>query len=162
MDQFYGIEHQSEPEMLYSFCAEGKAPQTKSHCVFCTQPFSVTRMSEDWRVISRQLRRVLSASVIRRMSSRRSKCRQLFQEDIPRAADEIRAFLVGRYGAANEKFVKNLSYLHVFQRFLKEKDLEQYDLFHAQDLFAVFLLGYLNQTYRRPLLRRTDILRKAG
>lgn len=47
--------------------------------------------------------------------------------------------------------MKNLSYLHVFQRFLKEKDLEQYDLFHAQDLFAVFLLGYLNQAYRRPL-----------
>ncbi|MFP3822024.1 glycosyltransferase, partial [Bacillus sp. SIMBA_008] len=62
-----------------------------------------------------------------------------------------RAFLVGRYGAANEKFVKNLSYLHVFQRFLKEKDLEQYDLFHTQDLFAAFLLGYLNQTCRRPL-----------
>ncbi|MGA3762289.1 glycosyltransferase, partial [Bacillus velezensis] len=34
---------------------------------------------------------------------------------------------------------------------LKEKDLEQYDLLHAQDLFAVFLLGYLNQTYQLPL-----------
>lgn len=84
MNQFYGIEHQSEPEMLYSFCAEGKSsPKRKSHCVFCTQPFSVTRMSEDWRVISRQLRRVLSASVTRRMSSRRSKCRQLFSGRYP-------------------------------------------------------------------------------
>lgn len=25
MDQFYGIKHQGEPEMLYSFCAEGKS-----------------------------------------------------------------------------------------------------------------------------------------
>ncbi|UBM13081.1 glycosyltransferase family 4 protein [Bacillus velezensis] len=153
MDQFYGIEHQSEPEMLYSFCAEGKSsPKRKKplrilYATFLRYPnvgglaSYITSIKTGFERIGHQ------ADVISPLQMPPS----FFQEDIPRAADEIRAFLVGRYGAANEKFLKNLSYLHVFQRFLKEKDLEQYDLFHAQDLFAVFLLGYLNQTYQRPL-----------
>ncbi|WP_282138039.1 glycosyltransferase family 4 protein [Rossellomorea aquimaris] len=70
---------------------------------------------------------------------------------IPQAASEARNFMLNRYGNANEKIVKNLSYLHVFEHFLKEKNLHQYDIIHAQDLFAIFILGHLNQTYKKPL-----------
>ncbi|WP_245755988.1 glycosyltransferase family 4 protein [Halobacillus alkaliphilus] len=71
---------------------------------------------------------------------------------IPEAEFEARKFMNGRYGLINEKIVKNLSYLHVFEWFLKEKNLQQYDIIHAQDLFALFILGHLNQTYQKPLL----------
>lgn len=73
------------------------------------------------------------------------------EQDIPRVAEHARSFLLGRYGTASEKIIKNTSFLHVFQSFLREKNLEQYDVFHAQDLFAVFLLGQLNLEYKKPL-----------
>lgn len=153
MDQFYGIEHQSEQEMLRSFCSEGKSsPKRKKplrilYATFLRYP-NVGGLASYITSVKTGFERIgHHADVISPVQMPPS----FFQDDIPRAADEVRAFLLGRYGAANEKLVKNLSYLYVFQRFLKEKDLEQYDLFHAQDLFAVFLLGYLNRTYRRPL-----------
>ncbi|WP_258549548.1 glycosyltransferase family 4 protein [Rossellomorea aquimaris] len=74
------------------------------------------------------------------------------EEWIPEASSEARKFMNRRYGRVNEKIVKNLSYLHVFGIFLKEKNLQQYDIIHAQDLFAIFILGHLNQTYQKPLL----------
>ncbi|MGP4077625.1 glycosyltransferase family 4 protein [Halobacillus sp. K22] len=74
------------------------------------------------------------------------------KEWIPEADSEARKFMNGRYGLINEKIVKNLSYLHVFELFLKEKNLQQYDIIHAQDLFALFILGHLNQTYQKPLI----------
>ncbi|WP_049627718.1 glycosyltransferase family 4 protein [Bacillus sp. JFL15] len=152
MDQFYGIGHQDEQE-LHSFCAERKSsPKRKRplrilYATFLKYPNVGGLASYITSVKTGFERAGHQADVISPLQMPPS----FFQEDIPRAADEVRVFLLGRYGAANEKLVKNLSYLHVFQRFLMEKDLEQYDLFHAQDLFAVFLLGHLNQTYRRPL-----------
>lgn len=74
------------------------------------------------------------------------------EEWIPMADSEARKFMNGRYGLINEKIVKNLSYLHVFEVFLKEKNLQQYDIIHAQDLFALFILGHLNRTHQKPLL----------
>jgi len=74
------------------------------------------------------------------------------EEWIPEASSEARKFMNTRYGRVNEKIVKNLSYLHVFGIFLKEKNLQDYDIIHAQDLFAIFILGHLNQTYQKPLL----------
>ncbi|UII58687.1 glycosyltransferase family 4 protein (plasmid) [Cytobacillus spongiae] len=73
------------------------------------------------------------------------------EEWVPQAASEARNFMTERYGKTNEKIVKNLSFLHVFELFLKEKNLQQYDIIHAQDLFAIFILGHLNQTYQKPL-----------
>ncbi|WP_204552914.1 glycosyltransferase family 4 protein [Bacillus ectoiniformans] len=77
---------------------------------------------------------------------------QAFKEQLVPAAAEIRKFMNDRYGLVNEKIIKNLSYLYVFELFLKEKHLEDYDLIHAQDLFALFVLARLNQTYQKPLL----------
>lgn len=71
---------------------------------------------------------------------------------VPQAAYEARSLMRSRYGTVNEKIVKNLSFLHVFELFLKEKNLDQYDIIHAQDLFAIFILGHLNQTLQKPLL----------
>ncbi|MGG2014779.1 glycosyltransferase family 4 protein [Bacillus sp. S10(2024)] len=73
------------------------------------------------------------------------------EQDIPKAAEHARDFMLQRYGIVNEKIIKNTSFLNVFMSFLREKRLEQYDVFHAQDLFAVFLLGQLNLEYKKPL-----------
>lgn len=73
------------------------------------------------------------------------------EQDIPRAAKYARDFMLQRYGIVNEKIIKNTSFLNVFQSYLREKSLEQYDVFHAQDLFAAFLLGQLNLEYKKPL-----------
>ncbi|TYR80921.1 glycosyltransferase family 4 protein [Priestia megaterium] len=73
------------------------------------------------------------------------------EEDIPKAAEHARNFMLQRYGITNEKIIKNTSFLNVFKSFLSKKNLEQYDIFHAQDLFAVFLLGQINQQYQKPL-----------
>ncbi|MEH7463357.1 glycosyltransferase family 4 protein [Bacillus thuringiensis] len=73
------------------------------------------------------------------------------EKDIPKAAEHARDFMLQRYGIVNEKIIKNTSFLNVFKSFLREKGLEQYDVFHAQDLFAVFLLGQLNLEYKKPL-----------
>lgn len=73
------------------------------------------------------------------------------EQDIPQAAAYARDFMLQRYGTVNEKIIKNTSFLNVFNSFLREKILGQYDIFHAQDLFAVFLLGQLNLKYKKPL-----------
>ncbi|MEI4828672.1 glycosyltransferase family 4 protein [Bacillus sp. FJAT-53711] len=73
------------------------------------------------------------------------------EQDIPQAAEHARDFMLQRYGTVNEKIIKNTSFLNVFKSFLRERSLEQYDVFHAQDLFAVFLLGQLNLEYKKPL-----------
>ncbi|WP_335871276.1 glycosyltransferase family 4 protein [Bacillus sp. 2205SS5-2] len=70
---------------------------------------------------------------------------------IPLIASQARDFLKKRYRLENEKIVKNLSYLSVFQQFLSENNLEKYDVIHAQDLFSLFILGQLNQQYQKPL-----------
>jgi glycosyltransferase involved in cell wall biosynthesis len=74
-----------------------------------------------------------------------------FEKHIPEVAVNIRDFLQKRYGIENEKIIKNMSYLHVFSTFLQEQKLEDYDLFHAEDLFAMFLLRSINRAYKRPL-----------
>lgn len=85
------------------------------------------------------------------------------EQDIPQAAEHARDFLLQRYGTVNEKIIKNTSFMNVYKSFLRGRGLEQYDVFHAQDLFSAFLLGQLNLEYKKPLfLHRMDILQKAG
>ena len=45
--------------------------------------------------------------------------------------------------------------MNVYKSFLRGRNLEQYDVFHAQDLFSVFLLGQLNLEYKKPLFFHT-------
>ncbi|WP_242222277.1 glycosyltransferase family 4 protein [Bacillus cereus group sp. BfR-BA-01380] len=73
------------------------------------------------------------------------------EQDIPKAAECARDFMLQRYGTVNEKIIKNTSFLNVFKSFLRERSLEQYDVFHAQDLFSAFLLAQLNLEYKKPL-----------
>ncbi|MCM3734881.1 glycosyltransferase family 4 protein [Bacillus cytotoxicus] len=72
------------------------------------------------------------------------------EQDIPKAANDARDFMLQRYGTANEKIIKNTSFLNVFKSFLRERNLEQYDVLHAQDLFSAFLLAQLNLEYKKP------------
>jgi glycosyltransferase involved in cell wall biosynthesis len=74
-----------------------------------------------------------------------------FEKHIPKVAANARDFLWERYGIENEKIIKNISYLHAFSSFLQQQNLEEYDVIHAEDLFAMFLLGKLNVVYKKPL-----------
>ncbi|WP_042984113.1 glycosyltransferase family 4 protein [Bacillus clarus] len=76
---------------------------------------------------------------------------EYFERKIPQEAQNIRFFLKKRYGISNEKIIKNVSFLNVFAEFLQGQNLEEYDIFHAQDLFAIFIMGQLNERYRKPL-----------
>lgn len=85
MDQFYGIEYQGEPEMLYSFCAEGKSsPKRKKPLRILYATFLRYPNVGGLASYITSIKTGLSASVIRRMSSRRSKCRHLFFRKISR------------------------------------------------------------------------------
>ncbi|MEI5909331.1 glycosyltransferase family 4 protein [Bacillus spongiae] len=75
-----------------------------------------------------------------------------FNNHIPFAAEQARSFMHNRYGVVHEKIVKNLSFLHVYTLFLERKQIDTYDVIHAQDLFALFILSSLNHRYKKPLL----------
>ncbi len=96
MDQFYGIEHQSEPEMLYSFCAEGKSsPKRKKplrilYATFLRYPnvgglaSYITSIKTGFERIGHQ------ADVISPLQMPPS----FFQEDIPRLLTRSERFLL--------------------------------------------------------------------
>ncbi|MFZ0371498.1 MAG: glycosyltransferase family 4 protein [Halobacillus sp.] len=152
MDQYYDKERDDKkPLTLQPFGQkrqdEGSKPLKILYVTFFQYPHTgglshyITSIKNGFQKISHSVD-VLAPN---HMSSEQLK------EWIPEADSEARKFMNGRYGLINEKIVKNLSYLHVFELFLKEKNLQQYDIIHAQDLFALFILGHLNQTYQKPL-----------
>ncbi|KGP73332.1 glycosyltransferase family 4 protein [Pontibacillus yanchengensis] len=63
----------------------------------------------------------------------------------------IETYLIDRYGEAIPKIVKNASFIQTYQTFLEEKNLQKYDIIHAQDLFSIFILGKLNTHLQKPL-----------
>ncbi|MGK0698699.1 hypothetical protein ACR3I8_03540 [Priestia flexa] len=81
---------------------------------------------------------------------------------IPAQASKAKEFMNKRYGLISEKVIKNTSFLTVFSAFLERQNLKDYDIIHAQDLFASYLLTHLNQKLHKPIfLLRTVILLKA-
>ncbi|MGN4445106.1 glycosyltransferase family 4 protein [Bacillus cereus group sp. MYBK79-1] len=76
---------------------------------------------------------------------------EYLEKRIPEEAKKISVFFRERYGVINEKIIKNVSFLSVFTSFLEEKNLNGYDVFHAQDLFSLFILRQFNLRYRKPL-----------
>ncbi|AQX54949.1 glycosyltransferase family 4 protein [Priestia flexa] len=70
---------------------------------------------------------------------------------IPVQASKAKEFMSKRYGLVSEKIVKNTSFLTVFNAFLEKQNLKNYDIIHAQDLFAAYLLAHLNQKLHKPI-----------
>jgi glycosyltransferase involved in cell wall biosynthesis len=60
-------------------------------------------------------------------------------------------FYIKRYGGYSEKIVRIDCNLYIYEMMLKDMNLEQYDIFHAQDRFTANVLGRLNQLYQKPL-----------
>lgn len=65
---------------------------------------------------------------------------------------ESKQFYKSRYGCYSEKIVKENQRLCIYEMVLRNMDLEQYDIFHAQDRFTANILGRLNQYYQKPLI----------
>jgi glycosyltransferase involved in cell wall biosynthesis len=153
MDDFYGVDRKTEdPVTLRPFGqksrGDGKKKMKILYVTFFQYPHTgglshyITSIKKGFE----QLGHEVDVFAPNQMSTLQ------LEKWIPQAAYEARSFMRSRYGTVNEKIVKNLSYLHVFELFLKEKDLDTYDIIHAQDLFAIFILGHLNQTLQKPLL----------
>ncbi len=70
---------------------------------------------------------------------------------IPAQASKAKEFMNKRYGLISEKVIKNTSFLTVFSAFLERQNLKDYDIIHAQDLFAAYLLTHLNQKLHKPI-----------
>lgn len=66
-------------------------------------------------------------------------------------AEEMKNFYQERYGCYVKKIVKQTTRLCIYEMMLRGVDLEQYDVFHAQDRFTANVLGRLNQMYQKPL-----------
>lgn len=64
---------------------------------------------------------------------------------------EFEGFLHKRYGEASEQIVKNMRSLYVYETLLSKKNLDKYDIFHAQDLFTAIVIGRLNEFYQKPV-----------
>lgn len=63
----------------------------------------------------------------------------------------FKQFYIKRYGGYNEKIVRNDCNLYIYEMMVKDMNLDQYDIFHAQDRFTANVLGRLNQVYQKPL-----------
>lgn len=61
-------------------------------------------------------------------------------------------FYINRYGSYSEKIVYNDCKFYIYEMMLKDMNLEQYDVFHAQDRFTANVLGRLNRIYQKPLI----------
>ncbi|SFK03117.1 Glycosyltransferase involved in cell wall bisynthesis [Halobacillus dabanensis] len=153
MDQYYDVERDDkEPLHLQPFGQKNKGEQSKPMKILYVTFFQYPNtggLSHYIHSIKKGFEK--AGHIVDVLAPNHMPSEQL-EEWIPEADSEARKFMKERYGAVNEKIVKNLSYLHVFEWFLKDKNLEQYDILHAQDLFALFILGHLNQTYQKPLL----------
>ncbi|WP_231507716.1 glycosyltransferase family 4 protein [Bacillus sp. UNC41MFS5] len=69
-----------------------------------------------------------------------------------RYSEEFKQFFLNRYGSYNEKIIHNISKLSSYYTMLKNFDLSQYDIIHAQDRYTANILGMLNQSFQKPLL----------
>ncbi|MGJ7923306.1 glycosyltransferase family 4 protein [Neobacillus sp. LXY-4] len=67
-------------------------------------------------------------------------------------AHYYKQYFINRYGSFSDKILKNLCDLVLYEMMLRKINLNQYDIFHAQDRFTANVLGRLNQNYQKPLL----------
>ncbi|MEH7375579.1 glycosyltransferase family 4 protein [Neobacillus drentensis] len=69
-----------------------------------------------------------------------------------RNSEQFTQFFNDRYGSCNRKILHNISKLYSFYMMLKDIDLAEYDIIHAQDRYTANVIGILNQSYQKPLL----------
>ncbi|WP_434168318.1 glycosyltransferase family 4 protein [Peribacillus frigoritolerans] len=69
-----------------------------------------------------------------------------------RYSEEFTHFFINRYGSCNGKILHNISKLYSYYTMLKDIDLEQYDIIHAQDRYTANVIGILNRSLQKPLL----------
>ncbi|MEH7480452.1 glycosyltransferase family 4 protein [Neobacillus drentensis] len=67
-------------------------------------------------------------------------------------SEKFTQFFNDRYGSCNRKILHNISKLYSFYMMLKDIDLSEYDIIHAQDRYTANVIGILNQSYQKPLL----------
>ena len=65
---------------------------------------------------------------------------------------ETKQFYKNRYHCHFDKIIKENERLSSYEMMLRKMDLEQYDIFHAQDRFTANILGRINKHYQKPLL----------
>jgi glycosyltransferase involved in cell wall biosynthesis len=67
-------------------------------------------------------------------------------------SEEFTQFFNKRYGSFNPKILHNISKMYSFYMMLKNIDLAEYDIIHAQDRYTANVISILNQYNQIPLL----------
>ncbi|MEH6956942.1 glycosyltransferase family 4 protein [Neobacillus drentensis] len=67
-------------------------------------------------------------------------------------SEEFTQFFNKRYGSYNPKILHNISKMYSFYMMLKNIDLAEYDIIHAQDRYTANVISILNQYNQIPLL----------
>lgn len=65
--------------------------------------------------------------------------------------DALKEFFLQRYDSYSQKILQNCVTMHVYEWFLSQYDLTQYDLISAQDIFTANIISNLNQLCHKPL-----------
>ena len=65
---------------------------------------------------------------------------------------ETKHFYMERYGCINDRIVKQNVRLTAYEMMLRGMNLEEYDIFHAQDRFTLNVLSRINEHYKKPLI----------
>ena len=65
---------------------------------------------------------------------------------------ETEQFYLERYGCISKSIVQQNVRLASFEMMLRQMDLGNYDIFHAQDRFTANVLSRINRRYQKPLL----------
>jgi glycosyltransferase involved in cell wall biosynthesis len=65
--------------------------------------------------------------------------------------EETKQFYINRYGCYSDEIVNENVRMSIYEMMLKSMNLEEYDIFHAQDRFTANILGRINEYYQKPL-----------
>ncbi|MDR7240109.1 glycosyltransferase family 4 protein [Neobacillus drentensis] len=69
-----------------------------------------------------------------------------------RSSEQFEQFFINRYGSSNRKILHNISKLYCYYTMLKNINLAEYDIIHAQDRYTANVIGILNQSFQIPIL----------
>jgi glycosyltransferase involved in cell wall biosynthesis len=153
MDQYYGVNEPYEEENVFEWEQfESAEIQNKKMKILITTfweyPF-IGGLQNYITALKTGLENLGHSVDVLSLNSFQSEEMKALRE---RYSEEFKQFFLNRYGSCNEKILHNISKLSSYYTMLKNFDLSQYDIIHAQDRYTDNVMGILNQSYQKPLL----------
>ena len=157
LDRYYGITHQEQPGITEEILTYVRKPETAGRK---RKPNMKILLSTFWNYPQIAGLQIYIATLKRGLEELGHKVDIIAPNHFP--AEETRKFrrhiremnvqfYMQRYGCYSETIVNHNKHLYSYEMMLRDMNLEEYDIFHAQDRFTANILGRLNQYYRKPL-----------